>query len=87
MVSASDFTVLTSWTISDDEGNVTGYIIYYHLSDGNTSAINITVTHNSHTFNEASLRVYRVSVQALSVHLPSTIAGPVTARGQWLYSV
>ena len=71
----------TTWA-ADTENNVT-YLIYYHYRNGDTSVLNISDTETSHTLTEGTgERVYTVSVQALSVHLSSSIAGPVTARGQ-----
>ena len=65
---------------------VTWYLVHYCLSDGSEANVTLNRTESSHTFIErnAGQRVYTVSVQALSEHLPSAIVGPVTARGQWL---
>ena len=62
---------------------VTGYHVYYCLSDGSETIVTLNVNINSHIFTEenASQRVYTVSVQALSEHLPSAIVGPLTVRG------
>ena len=59
---------------------VTGYRVYYHHPINHTE---VDVTDHFHMFNEsnASHRVYTVSVQALSQHLPSPLVGPITARG------
>ena len=62
---------------------MTEYLIYYHYRNGGTSVLNISGTETSHILTEGTgEKVYTVSVQALSVHLSSSIAGPVTARGQ-----
>ena len=76
-VETSGNTVTTTWTPDD---KATEYRIIYHYKNNETSVMNVSET--SHTVTERiGQRVYTVSVQALSIHLPSTIAGPVTARG------
>ena len=81
----SDHKVTVTWPGGGD--NVVGYLVYYHHPDSSETILN-TRSH-LHTFNEAnaSQRVYAVSVQALSEHLPSEIVGPVTARGQLYMAV
>ena len=60
---------------------VTVYRVYYHHPMNQTV---VDITGHFHMFNEsnASQRVYTVSVQALSQHLPSPLVGPITVRGQ-----
>ena len=60
---------------------VTGYRVYYHHP---TTQTEVDVTDHFHVFTEssASQRVYTISVQALSQHLPSPLVGPITVRGQ-----
>ena len=73
-------TVMVSWLVPSDEDVVTGYLVYYSHPDYNMT---FNTTENLHIISEiASQRVYTVSVQALSEHLPSAIVGPFTARGQ-----
>ena len=85
-VTASGNTVTVMWSISSSRDDVTGYLVYYHHPNYNTTIIKID-TPNVHldTFTEQqpSQRVYAVSVQALSTHFQSTASGPVTARGQF----
>ena len=68
----------TTWSTGPD--SITGYKIFYHHSNGSTTTITIKGT--SHKFNDENRKVYRVSVQALSVPLPSILTGPVTVRGR-----
>ena len=62
---------------------VTEYLVYYCLSDSSEINVTLNMTESSHIFIEenSSQRVYTVSVQALSIHLPSAIVGPLTVRG------
>ena len=68
----------TTWSTGHD--HVTGYKIFYYHSNGSTTTFKISGT--SHKLNDKNQKVYRVSVQALSVHLPSILTGPVTVRGR-----
>ena len=82
MVSTNRNNVTTSWT-EDKENTVTGYRIYYHYGDGSRSDFNVSNTATTHTLTESGgQRVYTVSLQAFSIHLPSSVVGPVTARGK-----
>ena len=82
-VTANGNAVTVMWSISSSGNNVIGYLVYYHHSNSET-VVNTKPRIYSHTFTEhnASQRVYAVSVQALSTHLPSAVSGPVTVRGQ-----
>ena len=92
-----DFTVTTSegsstisvfWSSPIGGDAVTGYLVYYHHPNHNVTIINRTSNDLSATFTEVTTtqRVYTVSIQALSEHLPSIVVGPVTARGLFLCS-
>ena len=80
---AENTKVKVSWSLSSDGDSVTGYLVYYHHPHRNSTVRNISSHDNSDTFEEVDIShyVYRVSVQALSEHLPSELAGPVTVRG------
>ena len=82
-VTASGNTVTVMWSISSSGEDVTEYLVYYHHPN-NKTVVNRNSSIHSDTFTEhnASQRVYSVSVQALSRHLPSSVSGPVTVRGQ-----
>ena len=78
-VTTQGSTVTVTWS----NGNgVAGHRVIYHLSNDSETVDTLDGPNTLHTFTDASLRVYRVSVQALSIHLPSSIVGPVTARGE-----
>ena len=83
-VTASGNTVTVVWSISSSGDDVTGYLVYYHHPNDDTTIRNISIGVHSDVFTEHndSQRVYAVSVQALSRHFPSALSGPVTARGQ-----
>ena len=84
-VTASGNTVTVMWSISSSGDDVTGYLVYYHHPNYDTTITNITnPTVHSDTFTEhnATQRVYTVSVQALSIHLSSVESKPMTVRGQ-----
>ena len=92
-----DFTVTTSegsstisvfWSSPIGGDAVTGYLVYYHHPNHNVTIIKRTSNDHSATFTELTTiqRVYTVSIQALSEHLPSIVVGPVTARGLFLCS-
>ena len=87
-VTASGNTVTVMWSISSSGDDITGYLIYYHHPNHDTTITKISsrnVYSNTFTEHDVSQRVYAVSVQALSRHLPSAISGPVTVRGQLEY--
>ena len=72
------------WSIFSSRDDVTGYVVYYHHPNYNTT-ITMISNRNVHldTFIEHfSQRVYAVSVQALSIYFQSAASGPVTVRGQ-----
>ena len=81
-------TISVFWSSPIGGDAVTGYLVYYHHPNHNVTIINGTSTYPSATFTELTTtqRVYTVSIQALSEHLPSIVVGPVTARG-WLVFV
>ena len=81
---SSTISVFWSGPIGGDA--VTGYLVYYHHPNHNVTIINRTSNDLSATFTELTTtqRVYTVSIQALSEHLPSIVVGPVTARGQFI---
>ena len=83
-VTASGNTVTVMWSISSSGDDVTGYLVHYHHPNYDTTIRNISPNVHSDIFTEhnATQRVYTVSVQALSQHLPSAVSGPVTVRGQ-----
>ena len=84
-VTASGNIVTVMWSISSSGDDVTGYLVYYHHPNNDTTITTISSPNvHSDTFTEhtASQRVYTVSVQALSEHFPSAVLGPVTVRGQ-----
>ena len=84
-VTASGNTVTVMWSISSSGDDVTGYLVHYHHPNYDTTITTISSPNvHSDTFTEhtASQRVYTVSVQALSKHLPSAVSGSVTVRGQ-----
>ena len=78
MVNSDGNLIETTWSTGED--NVTGYKLFYYHSNGSTTTFKISGT--SHKFNDKNQKVYRVSVQALSVPLPSFLTGPVTVRGR-----
>ena len=82
-VTTSGNNVTVMWSISSSGDDVTGYLVYYHHPNYDTTITRINHTVNSDIFTEHndSQRVYTVSVQALSRHFPSALSGPVTARG------
>ena len=82
-VTTSGDKVTVMWSISSGGDDVIGYLVYYHHPNSETVA-NTKPSIYSDTYTEynTSQRVYAVSVQALSMHLPSAVSGPVTVRGQ-----
>ena len=84
-VTASGNTVTVMWSISNSGDDVTGYLVHYHHPNYDTTIAKISspnVYSDTFTEHNASQRVYVVSVQTLSQHLPSAVLGPVTVRGQ-----
>ena len=83
-VTASGNTVTVMWSISSSGDDVTGYLVYYHHPNHDTTITTISSPNvYLQTFAEHSTQyVYAVSVQALSKHLSSKVIGPVTVRGQ-----
>ena len=75
-VTASGNTVTVMWSISSSGDDITGYLVYYHHPNYDTTITRINQTVNSNIFTEYndSQRVYAVSVQALSRHLPSALS-------------
>ena len=83
-------TISVFWSSPIGGDAVTGYLVYYHHPNHNVTIINRTSNDLSVTFTELTTtqRVYTVSIQALSEHLPSIVVGPVTARGRFfLYMI
>ena len=80
---AENTKVVVSWSLPSDGDSVAGYLVYYHHPRRNSTVRNISSHDNSDTFEEvnSSDYVYRVSVQALSEHLPSELTEQVTVRG------
>ena len=78
-------TISVFWSSLIGGDAVTGYLVYYHHPNHNVTIINRTSNDLSATFTELTTtqRVYTVSIQALSEHLPSIVVGPVTARGKF----
>ena len=82
-------TISVFWSSPIGGDPVTGYLVYYHHPNHNVTIRNRTFNDLSATFTELTTtqRVYTVSIQALSEHLPSLVVGPVTARGQFVLRV
>ena len=80
-------TISVFWSSPIGGDAVTGYLVYYHHPNHNVTIINRTSNDLSATFTELTTtqRVYTVSIQALSEHLPSIVVGPVTARGWFVF--
>ena len=79
MVIADGYDVKTTWSTKEGS-NATGYKIYYQHPNHNYTIFVLNDTF--HKINDENQKVYTVSIQTLSVHLPSNIAGPVTVRGE-----
>ena len=79
-------TISVFWSSPIGGDAVTGYLVYYHHPNHNVTITNRTSEDLSATFTEPTTtqRVYTVSIQALSEHIPSIVVGPVTARGQFV---
>ena len=80
-VEAGEDSVVVNWFPNETHDVVIGYRVYYRHGNEEETTVTVNSTHHTFTEHNTSQRVYTVSVQALSIHLPSTIAGPVTARG------
>ena len=78
-------TISVFWSSPIGGDAVTGYLVYYHHPSHNVTIMKGTSNDLSATFTELTTtqRVYTVSIQALSEHLPSIVVGPVTARGKF----
>ena len=81
-------TISVFWSSPIGGDAVTGYLVYYHHPNHDVTIRNKTSNDFSVTFTELTTtqRVYTVSIQALSEHLPSIVVGPVTARGKFVYT-
>ena len=79
-------TVTVEWSLPKGGDEVTGYHVFYNHPN-NVTTVKENADANSATFIEGNTlqRVYSVSIQALSQHLPSIVVGPVTARGQTFF--
>ena len=70
--------VIVSWSSTSD--GITGYKLYYYHNNSVTEKT--AASHERYaTFVEENERVYSVSIQALSKHLPSIVVGPFYVRG------
>ena len=79
--SEDSITVIVSWSIPSGGDSVIGYQLYYqHVNTVTTS--NISSHDHTAVFTEGNERVYSVSIQSLSEHLPSDLVGPIIARGK-----
>ena len=80
-ISEDSNTVIVSWSIPSGGDSVIGYQLYYqHVNTVTT--INISSHDHTAVFTEGNERVYYVSIQSLSEHLPSDLVGPIIARGK-----
>ena len=71
--------VTVSWSSTSD--GITGYILYFYYHN-NSVTVKTAASHERYaTFVEENERVYSVSIQALSKHLPSIVVGPFYVRG------
>ena len=84
IVTTSEETISVVWSHPTEGDAVTGYLVYYHHPNHN---VTIFRTSNDLTELTTTQRVYTVSIQALSEHLPSIVVGPVTARGKFVFVV
>ena len=74
-------TVIVSWSVPSGGDSVIGYQLYYqHVNT--VTIINISSHDHTAVFIEGNERVYSVSIQSLSEHLPSDLVGPIIARGK-----
>ena len=85
-VTASENTVSVIWSITSSGDDITGYLVYYHHPNYDTTIKKISnpnIDSDNLTEHNASLYVYAISVQTLSGNSSSTMSGPVTVRGQF----
>ena len=75
-------TITVEWSLPRGGDDVTGYSVFYHHPN-NVTTVKENADATSATFIEGNAiqRVYSVSIQAFSQHLPSVVVGPVTVRG------
>ena len=76
-------TVTVEWSLPRGGDEVTGYHVFYHHPSSNVTTVKKNADATSATFIEGNAlqRVYSVSIQALSQHLPSLVVGPIIVRG------
>ena len=82
-VYASDDSNIVTVEWSSPRGDeVIGYYVFYIHPSSNVTIVKENADATSATFIEGNAlqRVYSVSIQALSQHLPSIVVGPVTVR-------
>ena len=76
--------ITVEWSLPRGGDDVTGYyVLYNHPSNVTTVKEHAEATSATFIEGNAFQRVYSVSIQALSQHLPSFVVGPVTVRGQF----
>ena len=75
--------VTVEWSLHRGGDEVTGYRVFYNHPNNVVTIVWENADTTSATFIESNdlQRVYSVSIQALSKHLPSVVVGPVTVRG------
>ena len=74
-VQESETTVSISWTPPTAGDTVTGYRIFYQPN----SSVNVSARVTHYTINNLEPNVtYSITMIALSEHLPSELAGPIT---------
>ena len=75
-------TVTVEWSLPRGGDEVIGYYVFYNHPSSNVTIVKENADATSATFIEGNAlqRVYSVSIQALSLHLPSIVVGPVTVR-------
>ena len=71
--------VTVSWSSTSD--GITGYILYYYYYNNSVTEKTAASHERYATLVEENERVYSVSIQALSKHLPSIVVGPFYVRG------
>ena len=89
-VSASEEStaVTVKWSLPRNKDEVIEYHVFFNHPNKNiTTTLKRSADATSAIFTEdnALQRVYSVSIQALSQHLPSVVVGPVTVRGLLLF--
>ena len=79
-------TISVFWSSPIGGDAVTGYLVYYHHPNHNVTIMKRPSNDLNDTFTELTTtqRVYTVSIQALSEHLTSIVARPVTVRGKYM---